>query len=50
MSLLLSPPPPPPPEPVKRNKTGVANLIKSKAPAGQQTLEWWVNWLRTNWG
>ena len=48
MLLLGRKAPPPPPPPVKRNKTGVAALVK-KAPAGQQALEWWLAWLRANW-
>jgi hypothetical protein len=48
MTILLQSSAPPPVEPKTRNKTGVASLVK-KAPAGQQTLEWWIAWLRANW-
>ena len=44
MSLLMHPA-----QSTTRNKTGVANLIKTKAPVGQLTLEYWLAWLRANW-
>jgi hypothetical protein len=46
MILLLSPPPPKPV--ILRNKTGIIALVQT-APAGKQTLEWWIAWLRANW-
>lgn len=34
--------------PKTRNRTGVATLVKT-APAGQQSLEWWLAWLKAHW-
>jgi len=45
MSLMLRPHQP---TAITRNKTGVSAIVK-KAPAGQQTLEWWLAWLRASW-
>ena len=50
MIIFGKPPQEPPPPPVTRNKTGVANLVKSKAPANEKhDLAWWLEWLRQNW-
>ena len=48
--MLLFGKPPQEPPPVTRNRTGVANLIKAKAPATQKhDLAWWLDWLKANW-